>query len=78
MPSLVVRNLDDTIINALKARAVEHHRSTEAEHRAILAEVLAKPQRKSLAEALASIPDAGTDEDFQRVNDNSTAANVFG
>jgi len=29
MPSLVVRNLDESIINALKARAVEHQRSTE-------------------------------------------------
>ena len=49
MPSLVVRNLDECIINALKQRAVEHQRSTEAEHRAILAEVLLKPPRKTFA-----------------------------
>jgi plasmid stability protein len=60
MPSLVVRNLDEAIINALKQRAVEHQRSTEAEHRAILVEVLLKPPRKTFAEALANIPDAGT------------------
>ena len=35
MPSLVVRNLDESIVNELKERAVEHQRSTEAEHRAI-------------------------------------------
>ena len=77
MPSLVVRNLDETIINALKQRAVEHHRSTEAEHRAILAEVLLKPPRKSFAEALASIPNVGNDADFQRINDDTLAADVF-
>lgn len=77
MPSLVVRNLDETIINALKKRAVEHHRSTEAEHRAILAEILLKPPRKSFAEALASIPDVGVDVDFQRNNDDTNIADVF-
>ncbi len=76
MPSLIVRNLDETIINALKARAVAHHRSTEAEHRAILTEFLIKPQRKSFAEALANIPAVGSDADFQRMNDD-TPANVF-
>ena len=70
MPSLVVRNLDEAIINALKQRAVEHQRSTEAEHRAILVEVLLKPPRRIFAEALANIPDAGTDADFQRVKAN--------
>lgn len=77
MPSLVVRNLDESIINALKARAVAHHRSTEAEHRAILAEVLMKPQRKTFAEALSSIPAAGTDADFIRVDDDTKVPNVF-
>lgn len=77
MPSLVVRNLDTTLINALKQRAVEHQRSTEAEHRAILAEVLLKPARKSFAEVLASMPDVGDDADFQRINDDGKVADVF-
>jgi plasmid stability protein len=77
MPSLVVRNLDESIINALKARAAAHHCSTEAEHRAILAEVLMKPQRKTFAEALTSIPSVGTDADFMRFNDDARAPNVF-
>lgn len=76
MPSLLVRNLDENIINALKERATAHHRSTEAEHRAILAEYLLKPQRKTFAEALAEIPAVGTDADFERVNEY-TQANVF-
>ena len=77
MPSLVVRNLDATIISALKQRAVEHQRSTEAEHRAILSEVLLKPARKSFAEVLASMPDVGDDADFQRINDDGKVADVF-
>ncbi|TAN67359.1 MAG: DNA-binding protein [Methylobacter sp.] len=77
MPSLVVRNLDESIINALKARAVAHHRSTEAEHRAILAEVLMKPQRKSFAEALLNIPAVGSDADFMRLNNDARAPDVF-
>lgn len=73
MPSLVVRNLDPAIINALKQRAVDHQCSTEAEHRAILAEVLLKPPRKSFAEAIAAIPNVGVDTDFLRVNDDNLA-----
>ena len=68
MPSLVVRNLDEAIINALKQRAERNLRSIEAEHRAILEEVLLTLPRKAFAEALAAIPDVGTDADFQRVN----------
>jgi len=66
MPILVVRNVDKDIINTLKARAVAHHRSTEAEHQAILAEILMCPQRKSFAVALASMPNVGIDSDFER------------
>jgi plasmid stability protein len=73
MPGLIVRNLDQKLINALKARAAAHRRSTEAEHRAILAEALLKPARKSFAEALASIPSVGKDTDFQRNDNNSTS-----
>jgi plasmid stability protein len=73
MPSLVVRNLDQSLVNALKQRAVAHQRSTEAEHRAILAEVLQKPPRKTFAEALAAMPNVGEDADFARVNDDAIA-----
>jgi len=76
MPSLIVRNLDENIINALKARAAAHRHSMEAEHRAILAEVLMKPRPKSLAEVLASMPNVGLDSDFERVN-NDQERNVF-
>lgn len=62
---MFVRNLDESIVNALKERAVKHRCLTEAEHQTILAEVLMKPQRISFTEALASIPAVGMDQDFQ-------------
>jgi antitoxin FitA len=40
--NLHVRNLDDDLIARLKRRAVRHGRSTEAEHREILRQALAK------------------------------------
>ncbi len=69
MANLVVRNLDDEIVQALKERAARHKRSAEAEHRAILEEVLLRPRRRSFAQVLASMPDVGRDEDFERVDD---------
>ncbi len=69
MAQLVVRNLDQAIVDALKKRAARHGHSAEAEHRAILSEALLRPQKKSFAEVLASIPNVGRDEDFERLED---------
>jgi plasmid stability protein len=69
MANLVVRNLDDDIVQALKERAARHKRSAEAEHRIILEQVLLRPRRKSLAQVLASMPKVGRDQDFERVDD---------
>ena len=78
MASLVVRNLDPDIVDALKQRAARHGRSAEAEHRALLEMVLLRPRGKSFAEALASMPDIGQDEDFERVDDSTGNDDVFG
>jgi plasmid stability protein len=40
MGQLIVRGLDDRLIQSLKQRAARHGRSTEAEHRAILEQAL--------------------------------------
>ena len=66
MANLIVRNLDDRIVRALKQRAARHGRSAEAEHRAILEAALVAARRRSLAEVLAAMPDVGRDEDFAR------------
>ena len=64
---LLVRNLDDELVRALQVRAAEHGRSTEAEHREILKQALAKSApRLSFKEFLESMPNVGDDADFER------------
>ena len=77
MPDLLVRGVDDDLVQALKKRAGAHGRSQEAELRAILAAALQSPPRRNLAELLAAMPDVGVDADFQRQNDQAAAADVF-
>lgn len=76
MSSLIVRGVDEAIVRALKTRAARHGRSTEAEHRALLADALLQPRRRSLAEVLAEIPCVGEDADFVRVQPDE-AGRVF-
>ncbi len=40
MAQLLVRQVDEVLVEALKRRAAAHHRSAEAEHRAILESAL--------------------------------------
>lgn len=46
MPQLTVRNLDDAIYEALKARAKRNHRSLEAEAREVLSRAARDEQRE--------------------------------
>jgi len=73
MGQLLVRELEQSIIDALKSRAAEHGRSAEAEHRAILEQALLQPNRRSFIDALMDIPDVGNDSDFIRVQDQDAA-----
>ena len=77
MADLLVRGVDESLVRALKARAGAHGRSAEAEHRAILADALAGPRRRTLAEVLAAMPDVGRDEDFARPRNAGDAPGVF-
>ena len=77
MPDLLVRGVDDDLVQALKKRAGAHGRSQEAELRAILAAALLSPPRRNLAELLAAIPEVGVDADFRRLDDKRAAADVF-
>lgn len=77
MPDLLVRGVDEALVRALKERAGAHGRSAEAEHREILAEALARPRKRSLAELLASIPEVGIDADFERVDAEAKVPRVF-
>jgi len=62
--NLVVRNVGEDVVLALKQLAAAHGRSAEAEHREILRTVLKRPKRRSVAEVLASMPNVGEDSDF--------------
>jgi plasmid stability protein len=64
---LVVRNLPEHLVKALKQRAARNSRSTEQEHREILHAVLGGARRKPLASVLAAMPNVGRDEDFARI-----------
>lgn len=55
MAVLTVRNLPDEVHRALRLRAAEHGRSTEAEVREILAQAVSPPSRFLIGDALAAI-----------------------
>lgn len=69
MAQLVVRNLDDDLVQTLKRRAAAQNRSAEEEHRKILQAALRAPKRRSFAEVLATMPNVGDDADFAREQD---------
>jgi antitoxin FitA len=72
MANLIVRNIDEAIVKALKKRASTNGVSAEAEHRKILEQALLQPQRKSFADVLSHIPNVGNDSDFERSQDDTT------
>ena len=68
MPAIVVRNISVETHRALRVRARQHGRSTEAEVRAILDGVVRPAARISLGSALAGLakPFAGLDLKIRR------------
>ncbi|MFQ5739334.1 MAG: hypothetical protein ACE5JX_10005 [Acidobacteriota bacterium] len=54
MAQLIVRNLDEPTVDALKARAAAHGRSLEQELRLLLADA-ARPTRAEVCETAAAI-----------------------
>ncbi len=67
MAQLIVRKLEEHVVKALRQRAARKGRSTEAEHREILRDVLMPGRRTTrLKDLLLDMPDAGADADFGR------------
>ncbi len=54
MAQLLVRNVDEAVIQALRSRAKAHGRSTEAEHRALLEGILLERSQRNSAFAVKS------------------------
>ncbi len=68
MHTLIIKNIDRAIMKALQVRAAAQDTSVEIEVVRALSEALLKPNKKTLAETLASIPHVGLDSDFERIN----------
>lgn len=70
MPAITIRNLREETHRALKVRAAEHGRSTEAEIREILDTIVRPPERLRLGTALAKLGrEVGlTDEDIEAID----------
>lgn len=69
MAQLIVRNIEEEVVQALKERAVRHRRSAEAEHREILREALVAEPAEDPKTVLLEMPDLGEDRDFARVRE---------
>jgi antitoxin FitA len=77
MANLLVRGIDDALVQSLREQAASHGRSVEAEHREILALALRRTKKRSFAEVLMSMPNVGKDADFERVEEQDQAKHVF-
>lgn len=68
MAAITVRNLSAETHRALRVRAAEHGRSTEAEVRAILDEAVRPRERVKIGSALVEAfrPDGGVDLEIKR------------
>lgn len=71
MAELTIRKVDPTIVRMLEQRAQRHHRSVDAEVGAILQDALRSESSgettMSLGQFLRTMPDVGSDEDFERI-----------
>jgi plasmid stability protein len=61
---LLLKDVHDIVMRALRKRADEHGRSIEEQAKDILDEALKRPERRSFEEVLASMPNVGDDDDF--------------
>lgn len=69
MAQLIVRNLEDDVVRALKELAGRHGRSAEEEHRQILRDALLATSDDDPKIVLLEMPDVGDDADFARIAD---------
>jgi len=70
MAKLIVRDIEDELVEELELRASRNGQSAEEEHRQILRQALVQPRfSSSFKEFLEQMPDVGTDEDFERSKD---------
>ncbi len=73
MPVITVRNLSDEVHRALRIRAAQHGRSTEAEVRDILEQAVLPGGRLKLGTMLATIGQEAGGFDFDAQRDKTPA-----
>jgi antitoxin FitA len=67
MAQLLVRDLEDAVVQALRQKAAEEGTSVEEAHRRILSlALLSKKPKKSFKEFLLEMPEGGDDSIFDR------------
>jgi plasmid stability protein len=70
MAQLLVRNVPERVLKALRRRAADRGRSAEAEHRAILeAALLGEAAPGGFKDYLLAMPAGARDTDFRRSRD---------
>jgi antitoxin FitA len=74
MAQLIVRDLPEVLVQALRRRAARNQRSAEEEHRQILRAALQSTRRRSFAQLLAAMPNVGEDDDFARAGEDGREA----
>lgn len=74
MAAITIRGLSEETHRALKARAVAHNRSTEAEVRSILDAAVATPNRIKVGSLLASIGQEAGGVDLDTARDQTPRA----
>jgi plasmid stability protein len=68
MAQLLVRDLEEEVVQALRQKAAEAGTSVEEAHRRLLRSVLlSRKSTKTFKEALLEMPDDGDDSIFERV-----------
>jgi plasmid stability protein len=68
MAQLLVRHLEEELVQALRQKAAEEGTSVEEAHRRLLRSVLlSQKSTKTFKEALLEMPDDGDDSIFERV-----------
>ena len=68
MAQLLVRHLEEEVVQALRQKAAQEGTSVEEAHRRLLRSVLlSKKSTKTFKEALLEMPDDGDDSIFDRI-----------
>ncbi len=71
MAELTIREVEPEVLAKLEERAQMHRRSVEEEHKAILREALlsgnGRSAQMSFEQYLRTMPNVGTDADFDRI-----------